>query len=260
MRTLRCSHGQAKFRTPFRNRCAECKPTCPQALALPSRIAASMRILFPRLSRSALTLCLLPCLLLGCASIVPGAGTTASIGANATRVYHQTIELGGRLSVRYQQNGKEEAVHGNFTWTQTPDRTLATLLSPLGQTMAKIEIMPDRSILMQPGQPVRSAADVDALTAETLGWPLPISGLREWLQGFATGTDGLRFAASPINGKADTVSSEGWKLHYVSWQDDAQTPADNHPRRIDLERSTAQAGEVALRIVIDSWQPHSYLP
>jgi|GEM_PF-107574 len=236
-----------------------------QSLPLPllptHRTVNSMHISLYRLARAALPLCALPCMLLGCAAIAPPrSGMPAAAQAQTHRTYHPSIDLGGRLSVRYQQNGKEEAVHGNFTWTQTPDRTLVTLLSPLGQTMAKIEIMPDRSILMQPGQPVRSAADVDALTAETLGWPLPISGLREWLQGFATGTDGLRFAASPINGKADTVTSEGWKLHYVSWQDDAQTPADNHPRRIDLERSTAQAGEVALRIVIDSWQPHSYLP
>ena len=214
-----------------------------------------MRILFPRLARAALTLCLLPCLLLGCASIVPGAGTTASIGANATRVYHQTIELGGRLSVRYQQNGKDEAVHGNFTWQQTPERTLVTLLSPLGQTMAKIEIVPGRSTLMQPDQPVRSADDVDTLTAHALGWPLPVAGLREWLQGFAVDASGRRIAAAPTNGKADALTSEGWRLHYVSWQEDAAMPENDHPRRIDLERSTAQAGEVSLRIVIDSWQP-----
>lgn len=157
--------------------------------------------------------------------------------------------------MRYQQNGKDEAVHGNFTWQQTPGRTLVTLFSPLGQTMAKIEITPDRSMLMQPNQPVRSAADVDSLTAGALGWPLPIAGLREWLQGFAIDASGRRVAASPSNGNTDILTSEGWRLHYVSWEEDAAIPENDHPRRIDLERSTDQAGEVALRIVIDTWQP-----
>lgn len=157
--------------------------------------------------------------------------------------------------MRYQQNGKDEAVHGNFTWQQTPGRTLVTLFSPLGQTMAKIEITPDRSMLMQPNQPVRSAADVDSLTAGALGWPLPIAGLREWLQGFAVDVSGRRVAASPSNGNTDILTSEGWRLHYVSWEEDAAIPENDHPRRIDLERSTDQAGEVALRIVIDTWQP-----
>jgi outer membrane lipoprotein LolB len=32
--------------------------------------------------------------------------------------------------------------------------------------------------------------------------------------------------------------------------------APQRPRRIDLERNTEQAGKVAIRIVIDTWQPH----
>lgn len=175
----------------------------------------------------------------------------------ASRVYQPSIELSGRLSVRYEQNGKEEAVHGNFTWTQTPKRSIVGLLSPLGQTMAKIEISPERALLSQPGHAVRTAPDVDTLTAETLGWPLPVAGLREWLQGFGTDANGHRFVASPINAQAPIVTAEGWKLRYLSWHEDEHMPSRSYPRRLDLERNTAQAGEVALRIVIDNWQPRS---
>ncbi|MFD2270583.1 lipoprotein insertase outer membrane protein LolB [Undibacterium arcticum] len=98
------------------------------------------------------------------------------------------------------------------------------------------------------------AADVDALAADALGWPLPVAGLREWLQGFATNVDGRRFIASAQNDSVNT--RDGWRIRYVSWQDepDRNGATITHPKRIDLARSTAQAGEVSMRIVIDSWQ------
>jgi outer membrane lipoprotein LolB len=151
--------------------------------------------------------------------------------------------------VRYQNNGREEAMHGSFMWSQNPSRTSVTLLSPLGQTIAVIDMTPDGASLTQGGQQVREAADVDALVADTLGWPLPISGLRQWLQGFAIDATGKRFTA---NSQATEVATrDGWRIRYAAWQDDA---VQTRPKRIDLERSTAQAGDVSIRIVIDNWQ------
>jgi outer membrane lipoprotein LolB len=196
----------------------------------------------------------------GCATITPPAVTdhaqlpSADRGV-APRPYAGKVSLGGRLSVRYQNNGKEEAVHGSFLWTQDPGQTNVTLLSPLGQTIAVIEAGPSGATLAQSGQPLRNASDVDTLVADTLGWPLPISGLREWLQGFAFDAAGKRFIATP---QATNVSTQdGWHIRYANWQDDSQSTAPKRPerpKRIDLERHTAQAGNVSIRIVIDTWQ------
>jgi outer membrane lipoprotein LolB len=191
----------------------------------------------------------LPFLLAGCASMAPPAPVAPVAQSTSPRQYADKLDLGGRLSVRYQNNGKEEAMHGNFVWSQNPSRTSVTLLSPLGQTIAVIDVTPDGASLMQSGQQVRTAGDVDELVADTLGWPLPISGLRQWLQGFAIDATGKRFAA---NSQATEVATrDGWRIHYAAWQDDA---VQTRPRRIDLERSTAQAGDVSIRIVIDNWQ------
>ena len=185
-------------------------------------------------------------LLAGCASLAPPAAPSAP----TTRIFQQTINLGGRLSMRYQAGDKEESLHGNFTWTQTPSDTTVTLLSPLGQTLAIITATPDGATLAQGGQQLRSASDVDTLTANTLGWPLPVAGLREWLQGFAIDRSGQPFVASPQADKVET--RDGWLIHYPVWTKDDAT----HPRRIDLARNTAQAGDVSIRIVIDTWQAH----
>jgi outer membrane lipoprotein LolB len=196
---------------------------------------------------------LVPLLLAGCATVVPPtASDPAAVEQAASRPYRDTISIGGRLSVRYQQNGNDEAIHGSFNWAQDADRTLVTLFSPLGQTIAVIEITPTLSTLTQAGQAPRIADNVDDLVAGALGWPLPVFGLRNWLQGFAIDADGRRFVVSPLQNGSNVTTQDGWQIHYAAWQDDA---GQIRPRRIDLERSTAQAGNVAIRVVLDSWQP-----
>lgn len=190
-------------------------------------------------------------LVAGCAGVPPG-GTPARQALPA-RTFHDTIDLGGRLSIRYQQNGKDESLHGSFVWTQTGGHTLVTLLSPLGQTIATIDVTPAASTLVQAGQAPRMAADVDALVTSAIGWPLPIAGLRQWLQGFAIDVNGRRIVATPQS--ADTITtSDGWRIRYAGWQDGDASSAQDRPKRIDLERFTAQAGDVSIRIVIDRWQ------
>ncbi|MNR80646.1 Outer-membrane lipoprotein LolB precursor [compost metagenome] len=188
-------------------------------------------------------------LLAACASIAPPSEPTASAGqASTARKYQETITLGGRLSVQYQKNDQDEAIHGSFTWKQNKDRSSIAILSPLGQILATIDVTPDNATLTQSGQAPRSAADVDLLAQQALGWPLPVSGLRNWLQGFAVNASNQTFIATPANNKVTT--RDGWKLQYPTWEGEQQS----RPKRIDLERQTEQAGKVAIRIVIDNWQ------
>lgn len=200
-------------------------------------------------SSFALPLAALVLLLAGCASLAPPAAVPPASAGRIARHYIDNIELAGRLSVRYQGEQKEEGLHGSFNWTQTGAATRVTLLSPLGQTVAVIEADRAGARLLQAGQPPRSAADVNRLTLQTLGWPLPVGGLREWLQGYAIDAAGREFIASPQRDAVTTA--DGWQLRYAAWQEDQP----NIPRRIDLARTTAQAGDVSIRIVIDSWQP-----
>jgi outer membrane lipoprotein LolB len=86
------------------------------------------------------------------------------------------------------------------------------------------------------------AKDIDALSAQALGWPLPVSGLRDWLQGYATDAQGKRFAASPAHDSV--VTKDGWRLHYVTWQDQpAGAVAAPLPLRIDASRGSMANGD-----------------
>lgn len=150
--------------------------------------------------------------------------------------YQASIDLQGRMSVQYQQRGKDEAVHGKFEWHQQPNEITITLRSPLGETLAQISVTPEGARLTQAGVPERQAADIDTLMAQTLGWPLPVAGLRFWLQGHVPGAPPLQ------DGVAE---SQGWRIRFVSWH------ANGSPKRIDLERYGTEAGEVRLRLIID---------
>jgi outer membrane lipoprotein LolB len=192
----------------------------------------------------------------GCANLTPVASNTgadATAIAQGSRTYRQDIVLEGRLSLRYQQNQEDRSVHGSFVWNQSGGQTTLRLLSPLGQTVAVIEIKPGLAMLTQSGQAPRRAADADLLTAQTLGWPLPIAGLRDWLQGFATDSGGKAFIAQAPAGSDNAVNvttKDGWRIQYLNWQATGDS-STGMPKRIDLERYTEQAGEVAIRIVID---------
>ncbi|MEO8839291.1 MAG: outer membrane lipoprotein LolB, partial [Herbaspirillum sp.] len=121
--------------------------------------------------------------LVGCASPGgPSASAPTSASASAATVianYQNQINISGRLSVIYQQNGREQGLHGSFDWIQTSaDATQITLRSPLGQIIATIDVTPTLSTLTEANRAPQSASDVDALAQQALGWPLPVSGLR----------------------------------------------------------------------------------
>ena len=191
--------------------------------------------------RSFITACAAAGLLVlaGCATPTANiANPNATVGA-----YRDTIDLDGHLAVNYQKDGQPHSLSGNFTWTQRPGRIDVSLANPLGQTVAEISVTPESATLNDGKRPPRVARDIDTLTAQTLGFPLPVSGLRDWLQGYATDAQGKRFVASPAHDSV--VTGDGWRLRYVSWS--AQAGGAPMPLRIDASRG-AQANGDALDI------------
>lgn len=185
---------------------------------------------------------------LALAALLAACAAPATLPEVPVAAYRDTIELNGRLSVNYSKDGQPEALSGKFNWMQAGERIDVSLASPLGQTIAKITVTPREATLVQSDQVARTAPDIDTLSAEALGWPLPVSGLRDWLQGYATASDGSRFTASPA--RNEVLTRDGWRLRYVSWQDDAATRVQ--PKRIDVSRpATLQSEALEIRIIID---------
>jgi outer membrane lipoprotein LolB len=172
-------------------------------------------------------------------------------GSSSAAPYYKVISLSGRLSVSYQQLGKAQSLQGKFTWDQTANTTSVALFTPLGQTIAQIMIEPERAMLQQTGEALRIAKDINVLTSDALGWPLPVHGLKEWLQGFYTNALGQQ---QVVMRDAQTgFIDSGWEVQYVLWQEDGS--GYRIPKRIDLKHLSKRHGEINLKIVLDSWTP-----
>lgn len=171
-------------------------------------------------------------------------GSDVTVATPITRSPQSRFTTEGRLSVRYIQEGKDQQLTGLFAWQQESDLTRIMLSSPTGQALAEITVTPTMASLTQAGQSPRNAASIDQLSSQLLGWPLPVAGLRDWLQGFALDEQGRRFMAS--SERESVTTSDGWYIRYASWHD------ANHPKRIDLERHIdAEGGDVTIRIILN---------
>lgn len=192
------------------------------------------------------------CLILAFTLLLGACSTAPSMKAAAPSApYYEVISLSGRLSVSYQQQGKAQSLQGKFTWDQTATTTHISLFTPLGQTIAQIVIEPNQAMLQQTGETLRIANDVSTLTSDTLGWPLPVAGLKEWLQGFYTTALGKQQVVA--RDAQSGFIQNGWEIHYLQWQNDAS--GFNIPKRIDLKHFSQRHGEINLKIVLDGWAP-----
>ena len=188
-------------------------------------------------------------LLAGCATVLQD-----SVAPNASApAYQSSIEIDGRISVQYEQDQRPQSLHGSFFWKQTPQELNLEMFSPLGQTVATINVKPGIATLVQSGRAPQVAPDVDELAAQSLGWPLPVSGMRQWLQGSGIDASGKPFTARAGTEAASFDTRDGWRITYANWETDAAS-GQARPKRIDMTRSTAQAGKVAIRIAIDGWK------
>lgn len=188
---------------------------------------------------------LLAAALAGCASAPERPAGAPASGPVAP--YTDTIDLTGKLIVTYTRDGNQESLIGRFEWQQNAQRTDVTILGPLGQTVAQIAVTPQQATLKEGSKPLRTADSIDALSAQALGWTLPVSGLREWLQGHATAAGGQPFHASPQ--QTTVATADGWRLNYVSWHD---VPGAPKPKRIDIERgATGRIDAMTIQVVLD---------
>ncbi|MCT9125089.1 lipoprotein insertase outer membrane protein LolB [Cupriavidus gilardii] len=195
-------------------------------------------------SRRTLTLLCLsaPLWLAACASVTASRQFDAAAGARAS-------ELTGRFAANYVRYGRDEGVQGSFHWREQGDNVRLDLISPLGQTLAVVTATPSGATLDLPNEPPRNAPQVDALLEQSLGFALPVAGMRDWLR--ARPAPGAPASATrDAQGRLETLSQNGWTVRYAAWQP-APDGAETLPRRIDLARDGA-GGPMSVKLVIDA--------
>ena len=106
------------------------------------------------------------------------------------------------------------------------------LASPLGTTVARVEIEPGGARATGAQMQEVRGADADTLTQQLLGWPLPVSGLVDWIEGRPVPTRVARVERE--GGRVVLLEQDGWTIRLPEYSE-----ATARPRRLVLERPAA---------------------
>jgi outer membrane lipoprotein LolB len=186
----------------------------------------------------ALAACAFAMLLGGCASPAPQPPGSAA----ALPSIQEAFEAAGRLSARHG----DAALAANFQWRHAQERDELELVSPLGQTIAVLTGDGSGARLQGSDGRTLSAENWTKLTQQGLGWPLPVDGLKYWIQGAPRAGAAFTTEAGE-QGRIAVLRQDGWTIVYQTY---VQTTTDVwRPSRM-----TATYPEVELRLAIDRWQ------
>lgn len=189
-----------------------------------------MRFCLPRVfARLPHLVAVSPLALAGCAGMPPTAPPASEV--------LQAFTLQGRVSVQYG----EESLSGQLDWRAQADGDEVLLSSPLGQGMAAISRNKAGVRLVRPGEPVVVAENVEMLTRSELGFRLPLSGLRYWVQARPDPARPSKIRLDTAGG-VEQIAQDGWRIDYLQYQ-------ESRPRKIQVSREGLE-----IRLVVDQWQ------
>lgn len=186
---------------------------------------------FTRLAAS----CLVAATLAACSTVPTAPSAPATVSADGT------FERSGRFALNVYDKSTErnrDSVQGGFTWLDTGAVLTLDLTNPLGSTLARVVVSDNQAVLTRSNGKRTVATDPDALVAEVLGSPIPVSGMRDWLKGRRNGQD------SATADKNSTFDESGWHVTMSDFD-------SKGPTRLNFER-TLSTDRITVRVVTES--------
>ena len=151
----------------------------------------------------------------------------------------------GRFAVTTALGEQRENVSGRFNLEIRGPQQIVELASPLGTTVARVEIEPGGARATGAQMQEVRGADADTLTQQLLGWPLPVSGLVDWIEGRPVPTRVAHVERE--GGRVVLLEQDGWTIRLPEYSE-----ATARPRRLVLERpAAANTPSVVLRLIVD---------
>lgn len=148
--------------------------------------------------------------------------------------------LQGRIGVQTEGKG----FSGGITWQHQPELDEISLHSPLGGEVAHIQKTAAKVLLTDANGKSISANDIESLTAKTLGWQLPLTGLADWALGRPTNSI-IEASTWDNEGHLSTLKQEGWLIEYQDYSISAGTSL---PHKITLRND-----KVFLKLLVQQW-------
>ncbi len=147
------------------------------------------------------------------------------------------------LEARFSVTHERERHSGRLSWRHDAGVDALQIASPFGQVLADIRIDDQQARLITSDRQVFEAADVQQLTREVLGYPLPIDRLSGWVLGRAG--KNARVQTDTL-GRPQDIEDGDWSITYA-YDGDA---ADALPGLMAVTR----AGGPELRLRIEEWR------
>jgi outer membrane lipoprotein LolB len=154
----------------------------------------------------------------------------------------QPFDLLGRVSVNYSGGN----VTANVRWTHAADRDEISLMTPTGQTMAHIVDSAAGVVLTRADRQEHRARNVETLTRQALGWPLPLSQLQYWVRGLPVPGSAPADVQRDASTRLTAFTQDGWRVA-LTYHDEGEYAGK--VRLVDLVD-----GPNRIRFVVDTWR------
>lgn len=148
---------------------------------------------------------------------------------------------------------KEEVYQVGFNWVREREQYKIMIQVPFGQGVFRVESDPvaDQSTavkLTMPDGKVYLSHSVETLLSRLFGWSIPITGLKSWIKGSPRQSETYSYELY-ADGRLKSLRQEDWLINYLGYfTDDGAKPG--LPKKMYLKHQ-----DLALKIVIDRWQP-----
>lgn len=118
----------------------------------------------------------------------------------------------GRFAITVNdEDGKQNAVQGGFSWFDDGRRYVLDLTNPLGSTEARVEGRPGAASLTKADGTRLVADNPDALAEDAFGSSMPVSGLRDWLRGRLPADPQATDVKRDDQGRPVAFAQGGWR-------------------------------------------------
>lgn len=155
------------------------------------------------------------------------------------------FERVGRFAVNLQPMLQSPyAAQGGFSWRDDGRTLQLDLSNPLGSVLARIRVNADAAELERADGSRESASSPDALLAQVWGHPMPVAGLRYWIQGREAPGPAASDVQHDAQGHLTALRQQGWEVRLSGYDD------DRGPQRVRLFRQDDQ-GQWRLQLIMD---------
>ncbi|MGH6622968.1 MAG: lipoprotein insertase outer membrane protein LolB [Burkholderiaceae bacterium] len=156
----------------------------------------------------------------------------------------------GRFAATATRGSETQNVSGRFSLEVRGTEQVFDLATPIGTTIARVEIGPNGARARGPQLDEVRGDNADALAERLLGWPLPVGGLADWIEGRPV--PGRPARVERIDGRVASIVQDGWTIQVAESFEAVNQVAPRRPRRLVIERpASGPDPAVTVRLILD---------